>query len=83
MIERWEDRLAKMDTSKGVSNKMIQEAMRAEIKELRRFASQAETRLTKSKRKTIEWRGIATVYQNRLAQQVSKIGNCNSVASQR
>ena len=72
MIERWEDRLAKMDHSKGTSNKMVQEAMQAEIKELRRFVSQAESRLTQSKRKTREWRGIATAYQTRLAQQVSK-----------
>lgn len=72
MIERWEDRLAKMDHSKGTSNKMVQEAMKAEIKELRRFASRAESRLTQSKQRTSEWRRIATVYQARLAQQVEK-----------
>lgn len=72
MIERWEDRLAKMDHSKGTSNKMVQEAMKAEIKELRRFASKAEPRLTQAKRMTSKWRRIATVYQARLAQQVEK-----------
>lgn len=72
MIERWEDRLAKMDHSKGTSNKMRQDAMLAEIKELRRFVSQADKRITQSKHKTREWRQIATRYQTRLAEEISK-----------
>jgi len=36
MIVRWDKRIDAMDTSKGVSNTMIREAMLGEIKELRK-----------------------------------------------
>lgn len=35
-IQSWEERLDDLDTTKGVSNKMIQACMLAEIKELRK-----------------------------------------------
>ena len=49
MIPRWEDRVDAMDTGKGVSNKMIQTAMRAEIKDLRKALWWAERRLVQAR----------------------------------
>lgn len=42
MIPVYNVRIAKMDTGKGISNKMIQEAMKAEIMELRKAVRDSE-----------------------------------------
>lgn len=74
IVEPWEARIDEMDTTKGVSNKMIQAAMRAEIKELRALASditrpvrRAKDAAKRAQAKTREWRSVATRYQKELA----------------
>lgn len=78
-IKRWEARIDEMDTSKGVSNKMIQAAMQAEIKDLRahireltrdirRPVNRAKAAARKAQARTREWRSVATRYQKELAQ---------------
>lgn len=74
MIERWESRLAKMDTTKGVSNKMIQTAMQAEIDELRKALWWAEYRLIDAREQRDEWKKKAK------GKEVGKTCNCNSTA---
>lgn len=66
-IAKWEDRLNAMDTSKGVSNKMIQEAMRAEIRELRAAVAKSDRKLKKARAKTMEWMNHTRRYQGELA----------------
>lgn len=75
IVEPWESRLAKMDHSKGTSDKMRKQAMQAEIKELRRLARNHEALIIKARAsanqaqaKTREWRSVATRYQKELAQ---------------
>lgn len=70
-IKRWEARIDEMDTSKGVSNKMIQAAMRAEIKELRLHVSASNRVLTTARAQRDEWRRKATQYQRELIQLLS------------
>jgi hypothetical protein len=72
-VEKWEDRLAKMDHSKGTTDKMRKEAMLAEIKALRRSAASAGNRVAKSVRNAIYWRQTATRYQTALAQERTKL----------
>lgn len=66
-IAKWEDRLNAMDTSKGVSNKMIQTAMRAEIRELRVAMATANRKLKIVRARAIEWRTHARRYQRVIA----------------
>lgn len=47
-IKPWEERLDDLDTSKGVSNKMIQACMLAEIKELRKALRDQEAAFSKA-----------------------------------
>lgn len=58
-IVKWEQRLNRMDTSKGVSNVMRQTCMQEEIEALRA----AHTRLTKSRD---AWKKVAQKYRKRL-----------------
>lgn len=58
-VTRWEAIIDKMDTSKGVSNTMIQAAMQAEIKELRKALWWAEYRLLEARAQRDEWKAKA------------------------
>lgn len=71
-VEPWESRLAKMDHSRGTTDRMRKEAMKAEIKDLRKLAATVERRVALAQRKTIEWRSIATRYQRQLAMERTK-----------
>jgi len=57
-----------MDTSKGVSNVMLQNCMKAEIKALRAALRTERAKTERSKESTKRWRAAATKYQKLAAQ---------------
>jgi hypothetical protein len=68
VIFTWQQRLGAMDHSKGTRNTMIQECMKAEIKELRVALRQQTARAERNKASSKQWRAAATRYQKQLAE---------------
>jgi len=68
VIFTWQQRLGAMDHSKGTRNTMIQECMKAEIKELRAALRQQTARAERNKESSKRWRAAATRYQTIAAQ---------------
>ena len=73
MIPRWEDRVDAMDTGKGVSNKMVQTAMRAEIKDLRKALWWAERRLVQARQQRDDLKKTVTTQRKALAEERRKL----------
>lgn len=72
MIPTWKERLALMDHSKGTTNVMRQEAMKAEIADLRKQIT-VYRYTTKKQTATIQrWRAATTRYQKMLAKERRK-----------
>lgn len=68
-IPTWKERLAMMDHSKGTTNIMRQEAMKAEIADLRKQMT-INRAVTKKQTATIQkWRAATTRYQAILAKE--------------
>ena len=70
MIPTWQQRLDALDHSKGTRNTMIQECMKAEIKELRVALRQQTARAERNKESSKQWRAAATRYQKLAAQRM-------------
>jgi len=68
VIPTWQQRLDALDHSKGTRNTMIQECMKAEIKELRVALRQQTARAERNKASSKQWRAAATRYQKLAAQ---------------
>lgn len=62
-IPTWQQRLDAMDHSKGTTNVMRQNAMKAEIFALRRALREQKTRAERAKEKAEEWKAHANRYQ--------------------
>lgn len=62
-VKTWQQRLDDLDTSKGVSNVMRQNCMKAEILELRRALRKQIEKSTRLKEASVRWRAAATKYQ--------------------
>jgi hypothetical protein len=63
MIKTWQQRLDELDTSKGVSNVMRQNCMKAEILALRAELRKQIARADRNKEAAKRWREAATKYQ--------------------
>lgn len=72
-VKTWQQRLDELDTSKGVSNTMRQNCMKAEILELRAALRQQTARADRNKESSKRWRSAATRYQNQLARSRSNV----------
>ena len=68
MIPTWQQRLDALDTSKGVSNVMRQNCMKAEIMELRAALRVERAKAERNKESSKRWRAAATKYQKLAAQ---------------
>ena len=89
-VDTWQRRLARMDHSRGTSNRMIREAMLAEIDDLRAALREAEGErgitvlykqlvrtkylLKLARERANLWRGHAKRYQKTLANTLAKHG---------
>lgn len=72
MIFTWQQRLGAMNHSKGTRNTMIQECMKAEIKELRAALRKKTESVERNKATAKRWREAATRYQKLAANNRSK-----------
>jgi transposase len=72
VIFTWQQRLGAMNHSKGTPNSMIQECMKAEIKELRVALRKQTERAERNKESSKRWREAATRYQKLAANSRSK-----------
>jgi hypothetical protein len=63
VIFTWQQRLGAMDHSKGTRNTMIQECMKAEIKELRAALRKQTAKAERNKESSKRWRVAANRYQ--------------------
>jgi hypothetical protein len=68
MIKTWQQRLDELDTSKGVSNVMRQNCMKAEISALRKALREQAATIERNKEAAKRWRAAATRYQALAAQ---------------
>ena len=59
-VKTWREHCAEIDGSKGITNKMIQECMLAEIKDLRRALSASE--ISKLRNARDRWKSHAQAY---------------------
>jgi hypothetical protein len=66
-VKTWQQRLDELDTSKGVSNVMRQNCMKAEILELRAALRRQTARAERASERAKTWRAHATRYQQQLA----------------
>lgn len=62
-VKTWQQRLDAMDTSKGVSNVMRQNCMKAEILALRAALRKETARAERNRESSKKWRAYATRYQ--------------------
>lgn len=62
-VKTWQERLAELDHSKGTTNVMRQNCMKAEILALRKALREQFARAERNKESSKRWRAHATRYQ--------------------
>lgn len=67
-VQTWQERLDELDTSKGVSNVMRQNCMKAEILALRAALRKQVEKAERLKEASKRWRAAATRYQKLAAE---------------
>lgn len=72
-VKTWQARLDELDTSKGVSNVMRQNCMKAEILELRAALRRQVEKSERLKAASVRWRAAATKYQKLAATKRSTV----------